>query len=863
MMPMPSTPAHQPHPSTGARLVATDGRQLPLRGTSLNVVASAGLSRVVLVQRFDNPYDEPLTVRYQLPLPADGAVSGFAFQLGDRRIVGEVDGRDRARRRFEKAVVEGRSAGLVEQSRSSLFRQELGNVPPRATVLAEITIDHPLKWLAEGAWEWRFPTVVAPRYQGEPGRVADRNEQNVDVADGPIDARAQLELIIAEPLADGGAPTSPTHALNVQEGRRTVVGLRSRGGVALDRDIAVRWPARGEDVITRLEVARPEAGHPGAEDAFGLLTLVPPRGEAPSVARDLILLLDTSGSMAGEPLAQARRVAMALVESLDDEDSLQMVSFSSRVSHWSAEPRRADRPTRRDAIGWLDALEAGGGTEMHQGILAALEPLRADAQRQVILVTDGLIGFEDEIVGAIDSRLPRGCRVHCVGVGSAVNRSLTGPAARAGRGIESICTLGEDAERVAMRLVAHCAAPLVIDLELQGDALRQQAPCALPDLLAGAPASVSVRLDPAGGELRITGRTPGGRWEHVLEVPSVDRGQGPQGLVTRFAREQVQDLETALAAAPQRRGAIDAEIERIALDFQIASRLTSWVAVSDRIDVDPQSPSRREEMPHELPQGMSLTGLGLRAPQPRLWAAQAMPAMVSMPAPQAASGGAPPGFGTPPPASPSPPHFERARRPAGPPPPARAAAAPPPPPGGALPPDSFREDAPTLDDDLDDEITADEVLEEASLALEGGEMPRGSMRAEDGPVDADEATPIEVRDARRSLARRLLDGVRDVLGGRRPIEARGRIVVDDEQHLVIEVTIPVDLTWSPVTARVIAADGRALELGVDPRASTRRGDVVAGQTVRLSLTIDRPIATHPEVVHLVLDQGTMTIHLVA
>lgn len=831
MIPMPTDSPSHPDPSSGARLVATDGRELPLRGTELSVVASAGLGRVTLVQRFENPYDAPLTVRYQLPLPADGAVSGFAFQLGDRRIVGEVDGRDRARRRFENAVVEGRSAGLIEQSRSSLFRQELGNVPPRAAVVAEITVDQPLIWLVEGAWEWRFPTVVAPRYQGAPGRVTDRAEQIVEVADGPIDARAHLELVIAEPFPEGGAPSSQTHALSVRSGRRTVVGFRSRAGATLDRDIAVRWPVRGETVTSRVDVARPEAGHPGADDAFGLLTLVPPTGDAPSVPRDLILLLDTSGSMNGEPLSQARRVAIALVQSLDDDDSLQMVSFSSRVSHWDPEPRRADAATRRDAVAWLEGLRAGGGTEMHEGILAALEPLRSDALRQVILVTDGLIGFEDEIVGAIDSRLPRGCRVHCVGVGSAVNRSLTGPAARAGRGTESICAISEDAEHVARRLVAHCAAPLVVDLELDGSALLEHAPVELPDLLAGAPARVSVRLDPTGGELRIAGRTPNGPWEQILEVPAIGHAEGPQAVVTRFARERVEDLETALAAAPQRKPAIDAEVERIALDFQIASRLTSWVAVSDHVDVDPRAPSRREEMPHELPHGMSLTGLGLRAPRAELFATRAIPVMASMPRSQA-SGGAPPGFGGPPRGAAGPP----------PPPPAAAPAGPPPPPGAAPPSAPAAERSPSEEGaasfaDLDDEATAHETLEEAELDLEQGERAR----------------------ARKSLARRVLDGVRDVLGGRPHVDTTGRIVVDDEHHLVIEITVPVDLTWSPVSATLVTTDGRELEVTIDGAATTRDGDVASGQVVRLALVLEEPVSA--EVVHLTHGRGTMAVHL--
>src|SRR5688572_18505357 len=147
------------HVSSGGRLVSADGRQLPLLSTGLRAEARGGLCRVVLEQRFQNPYAEPLSVTYQMPLPADGAVSGYAFVLGDKRIAGEVDRKAAARERFERAIIEGRTAGIVEQDRSSLFTQELGNLPPGAPLTAELTIDQKLGWLPEGAWEWRFPTV--------------------------------------------------------------------------------------------------------------------------------------------------------------------------------------------------------------------------------------------------------------------------------------------------------------------------------------------------------------------------------------------------------------------------------------------------------------------------------------------------------------------------------------------------------------------------------------------------------------------------------------------------------------------------------------------------------------------------------
>ena len=140
------------------RLVATDGRVLPLVGAALTVDAAGGVARVLLEQRFRNPHAEPLAVTYSLPLPADGAVSGFAFVFGGRRIVGEIDGRSKARARYEQAIVEGRSAAILEQDRSSLFTQELGNIPPGAEIVAEVVVDQRLRWLRwTSGWTRRVP----------------------------------------------------------------------------------------------------------------------------------------------------------------------------------------------------------------------------------------------------------------------------------------------------------------------------------------------------------------------------------------------------------------------------------------------------------------------------------------------------------------------------------------------------------------------------------------------------------------------------------------------------------------------------------------------------------------------------------
>jgi Ca-activated chloride channel homolog len=826
--PMPIPPPHAA-PTSGGRLVSVDGRTLPLTKTTLSVRAAAGLARVVLEQRFENPYDEPLSVRYKVPLPQDGAVSGFAFQLGDRRIVGEVDAKRRARERYEQAIVSGKSAAILDQDRSSLFSQDVGNIPPGESIVAEITIDQPLAWLPEGRWCWRFPTVVAPRYQGAPGRVADSAAQTVEVSDHELAARAALSLRIAEPMPDSGAPASQTHALAVtSRGPDTLVSLRSRAGAPLDRDIAVSWPAAREAIATRLEIARPPAGHPGADDAYALLTVVPPSVAAPRVARDLILLLDTSGSMGGAPLDQARRVASALIDGLDERDSLEMIEFSTQPRRFTPAAQSATDAHKQAAIAWLSSLVARGGTEMHSGILAALEPLRAEAQRQVVLFTDGLIGFEDEIVGTIVNRLPRGCRVHCVGVGSSVNRSLTGPAARAGRGHEAIVSLGDDAERAAARLVAHTAAPTVVDLEVTGAALKEHAPRALPDLMGGKPATLSLRVDPAGGPVVLRGRTPNGTWEQTLMLPSCAHGEGPAAAITCFARERVEDLEAELAAMPTERETIDPSIERLGIDFQIATRMTSWIAVSSEATVDPLAPSRKATMPHELPHGTSVSSFGLRRPaSPTMtFASRAMPMMAGaarMPAPAAPP--APGGYGGPPPA-------------AGPPPPPAQASL------GAPPEDAAEEEM---------EATA---FEAGDLLEAPAERKRDQAPA---PAKAKRRKRAPASRGGGGIGRRLLDGVRSVFG-REARLLQGRVVVIGEDTLTIEISLDDALAWAPRKATLSLTDGSTIEVTLVADRTTREGDMTAGQTVRLTLA-HAGLATSPQLVHLSLADGDVRIQL--
>ena len=505
--------------SSGGRLVTADGRTLALRGATLRADARGGIARVVLEQRFANTFAEPLAVTYLMPLPSDGAVSGYAFTIGDKRIVGEVDRREAARERFEEAIATGRSAALVEQERSSLFTQEIGNIPPGAEVVAELTIDQKLRWLDEGAWEWRFPTVAMPRYMGAPGRVEDLARVSVDVADAGLPARARLTLTLRDRLLEGRRAESPSHALAI--GGDGVIGLVEEG-TRLDRDIVVRWPvaaatpgltldcraAAGGQAARGARLWAPDAGAAGA-----------PRRKAAKVARDLCFLIDTSGSMSGEPLKQAARVMEAMIDTLGDDDMLEMIEFSNAPRRWKRKPVRADVKARAEARAWVRGLQACG-LDRDAGRRSWRRWRRCARSRsgRSCWSPTAPSGSSRRSCADVLATLPRASRLHTVGVGSGVNRSLTEPAARAGRGVEVIIGIGEDPERAARRICARTAAPLVVDLVIEGSALVEHAPARLPDLFAGAPALCALALK--AGRRRDRGARAHGR----RRVAAADRG---------------------------------------------------------------------------------------------------------------------------------------------------------------------------------------------------------------------------------------------------------------------------------------------------------------------------------------------------
>ncbi len=623
-----------PITTSGAEVVTSDGRSLPLLGATLRGEARGGIARLVLEQAFENRFDQPLHVTYRMPLPADGAVSAYAFEIDGRVIAGRVDKKQAAREQFERAVAEGKTAALLEQNRDDIFTQEIGNLPPKQRLIARITIDQRLAWLPEGEWELRFPTVIGPRFVS-PTDATENDAHDVAIAVDPagISARIQIAIGIGDTMIAGRRPSSPSHG--IRKDADGLLELETSG--ALDRDIVIRWPVATREVGLALDVARK------GDESFGLLTIVPPARAAKTVTmpRDLIVLLDTSGSMSGQPLDTAKHVVSMMIESLGEQDRLEVIEFSNEPRRYKKEPVPGTAVAKREAIKWVRGLSASSSTEMGQAVREALSALRPGAQRQVVLVTDGYVGGEQQIVKLLHESLPKSCRLHVMGIGSAVNRSLATALARAGRGAEVLVGVGEDIERGCKRLMDRTASPVLTNLEISGSALVACAPEHCPDVFEGAPVVAALALSPEGGELVVRGEIASGEaWMQKITVPKRAQGEGNQAIAALYAREHVADLETRWTIAEDA-SAIDQEIETTGVKFQIATRMTSWVAIDEVSRVE--GPERHEVVPQNLPFGTSAQSFGLRpammrpmsldAPTSAFAMPSAMPMMSAMVAP--------------------------------------------------------------------------------------------------------------------------------------------------------------------------------------------------------------------------------------
>jgi Ca-activated chloride channel homolog len=596
---------------------AEPGRYIPAPhlATEAHIVVRGILARTRVTQHFSNPTDEWLEGVYVFPLPAGAAVDTLRMVVGDRIIEGQIQERAAARRVYEQARTEGRTASLVEQERPNIFTTSVANIAPGEEIQVTIEYGETLR-LSGGELELRFPMVVGPRYiPGVPTGPAqlgwsDDTDQVPDASritppvrepGDPGVNRVQLtvDLDLGVPLQ---ALLCPYHPVSIahENGRRYTVAL-AKADVPADRDFVLRMVPQATHEPTAVAFTEEEDGA-----RYVLVMLMPPNGGSePRLPRETIFVIDTSGSMYGASIQQARRALLFALGRLHPEDSFNVIQFNSTMHRLFDAARPAMPAALEQARAWVGALQANGGTEMLSALRAALAGTargdEAATVRQVVFITDGCVGNEDQLFEVIRRELGRS-RLFTVGIGSAPNSHFMERAARFGRGTFSYIGSPSEVEERMQALFTKLEAPVLSDIEVRwNDPAAEAWPQRIPDLYAGDPVVVAARLASDSGEVVVTGR----RGVEPLEMRMpIEVAEERAGIARLWARRKIASLTDQRSnGVPEDQ--VRAAVLEVALAHHLLSKYTSLVAV----DVTPRRPSADElhtaAVPTELPAGWS------------------------------------------------------------------------------------------------------------------------------------------------------------------------------------------------------------------------------------------------------------------
>lgn len=587
------------------------------------------LARAIVRQTFRNPTDSWTEALYVVPLPEAAAVDALRMTVGDRIIEGEIQERQEAERDYAQAAEAGQAASLLQQNRANLFTNKVANIPPDGEVTVEIGFDLPVDYSA-GRFALRFPMVVNPRYEPLRDVVLAAKGAAEPLPAAPYDKGGsgdlnplslRIDLHTGFPLAK---IESATHEIVVGKGGadgKAFITLAD-GTVPADRDFEVTWrrdcqqlAAINNPVVSAAEgrgAAAKECQAPftaqyrqeRGQYAYHLMMLLPgvEGREHSAPPRDILFVVDTSGSMGGQPMEQARQALDRALARLRPQDRFEVITFNDRTARLFGGLRPATAGAVATARRATAALEGQGGTEMRPALKAALaEPAERGRLRQIVFLTDAAIADDAALLALIQSQIGS-ARLYPVALGAAPNGFFMREAAVAGRGaMVAITDHSQIAERLAA-LLDMLEAPALTDLTLrdQAGASVSTYPARLPDLHAGQVLTATFRLPADRSEpLFLRGRRNGQPWQTIIEP---GQGIAAENTAKLWGRKRLAAIDRKRRLKPDV-PALERQALETAMAFGLLSADTALVAIDPEASRPKQAAMRRESVTLNFPAG--------------------------------------------------------------------------------------------------------------------------------------------------------------------------------------------------------------------------------------------------------------------
>lgn len=593
-----------------------------------NVTIKGMLARVVLRQTFENTSADWVEGVYVFPLPESAAVNRMVMEIGERRIVASIKEKQEAKRIYEQAKSDGKRAALTAQQRPNLFTQSIANIGPQQKITIELHYNEVISY-RNATFAWRLPTTLTPRYipgimrQDEDTRVAMEQHSGwgwAQPTDQVPDAHLITPFIHPAPTAmtnpitinislDAGIPLprirGSYHELSIYKLGETHQITTTQKTIPMDRDFEMTWQTVSGKAPDAAFFSERIDG-----DDYALLMVVPPQqtGHTQALPREVIFIVDTSGSMAGTSIQQAKASLSLALSRLTNNDRFNVIEFNSYHQALFAAPKAADTRALQQAQSFVQRLNADGGTEMAPALEEALRyPAVKGYLKQVIFITDGSVGNEAALFELIHQQLGD-ARLFTVGIGSAPNSYFMTKAAEFGRGTFTFIGAQSEVATRMQELFTKLESPVMSDIVIQWPAnLAVEAwPQRIPDLYHGEPLLVSVKIVgglPHQGVIDFSGQQAGSTWSRKLAMANKHPATEQQsGIAVRWARDKIAALLDERVRGRAEDEVREAVLE-VALQHQLLSPYTSFVAVEETVSRLPHEPLAQAPVANLLPQG--------------------------------------------------------------------------------------------------------------------------------------------------------------------------------------------------------------------------------------------------------------------
>ena len=591
----------------------------PLKHTDVKADISGFLVRANVTQEFENTANHKIEAIYTFPLPQNSAVDDMTMLIGERTVKGKIKKREEAKQIYEDARRNGNVASLLDQERPNIFTQSVTNIMPGEKIKIVISYVETLKY-EDGNYEFVFPMVVGPRYipgaligkqaggwSNDTTQVPDASRITPNVA--KPDTRAGHDISVEVSL-DAGVPienlNSKTHEVEITRNgnNRAVVRLRSQNTIP-NKDFILKYDVSGRKIADAVLTHKDQNG-----GFFQLILQPPDRPLADDITpKELVFVLDTSGSMSGFPIEKAKEAMKQAIDGLNPRDTFNLITFAGDTHILFPEPVPATHENLRKAQAFLAERRGGGGTEMMKAIRAALAPTDSQGHLRIVcFMTDGYVGNEGEIISEIKSH--PNARVFSFGIGSAVNRFLLDKMAEAGRGEVQYVALNDDGTKAAKRFHERVQNPLLTDIEVDWGSLpvSDVLPHHVLDLFSAKPLILTGKYSGSGrGTIRIRGKQGGQILTREIAVDLPASQPQHDVLATLWARTKIDEL-TMLDPNNGERFDLRESITALGLQYRLMTQFTSFVAVEEKIITDGTTP-RRVDVPVEMPEGVSYDGV--------------------------------------------------------------------------------------------------------------------------------------------------------------------------------------------------------------------------------------------------------------